>query len=321
MSSAINWTDENWNIWDGCDAASEGCDNCYAAAMANRFWETEKFSDIQLHSDRFYKPLYWRKPRKVFVNSMGDFFHSKVPNEWRDRAMAIMAMCPDHTFQILTKRPKIMRDYLSDSLLPDRLYCEAWSLISDFSGEFQKRMQQAIKSNTLREGTRYKRALCLPLNNVWLGVSIENQKQRNIRIPLLLETPAQTRMVSIEPLIGELPNGLSYSPIPDCEHQLEDGCCDHPINPTTECHWWICPQVKCVKGDIHWVIIGGESGRGARFCDPQWIKTIVDLEQQHSAIWVKQLGSNCGLDTKGKGEDWSDPNFPPSLKIRQFPNN
>lgn len=178
--SAIEWTDATWNPVTGCDRVSEGCDHCYAQtlakrlkAMGNRRYQRDgdpKTSGpgfgVTLHWDQLGLPLRWRQPRVVFVNSMSDLFHDDVPDDFIANTFLTMAVTPQHTYQVLTKRPGRMASLL-----------RRWEGTPD-CGEL------------------------VGLPNVWLGTSVENQKWANVRIPKLLRTPAAVRFLSCEPLLG-----------------------------------------------------------------------------------------------------------------------
>lgn len=110
-SSKIEWTDETWNPVSGCEKVSEGCRNCYAETIAHRFWGSRPFREVRCHPERLERPLHWKKPRRVFVNSMSDLFHEDVPDEFIDQVFAVMALTPQHSYQILTKRPERMLQY------------------------------------------------------------------------------------------------------------------------------------------------------------------------------------------------------------------
>jgi protein gp37 len=177
--TSIEWADKVWNPVTGCTKVSEGCRNCYAERIAKRFWNGRKFGDIQCHPDRLDAPFHWKKPAKIFVNSMSDLFHEEVSDWFIDQVFNVAIHNPQHVFIILTKRP-------------------------------------------------IKMLCCAPLvaaNNVWLGVSVENQQAADERIPLLLQTPAAIRFVSVEPMLSRI-----SLPLPG----------------------------------IDWVICGGESGANAR---------------------------------------------------------
>ena len=211
MSTDIEWTDETWNPVTGCTKVSPGCDHCYAERVTERFHGKGAFERIVLHPDRLDKPLHWRKPRKVFVNSMSDLFHEQVPDTFIGLVWQVMAETPQHTFQILTKRHARMRSFL-------------------------------------RQWPNYE-----PLPNVWLGVSVEDQKWADIRVPALIQTPAAVRFLSCEPLLG--PVRIGYMSLLD------------------------------------WVIVGGESGPGARPMHPDWAR---DLRDQCEAAGVPFLFKQWG---------------------------
>ena len=186
----ISWTNETWNPIVGCSKISAGCANCYAANAAKsprlqQFSQYEKVGNwdgtIEFVESQLLKPLSWKKPRKIFICSMADIFHDNVKEEWLDRIFSVIVVCPQHTFQILTKRPERMQEYLSDPLTVDR--------IEEAGYEFTHNMD------------------CLnnwPLPNLWLGTSVENQKAADDRIPSLLMTPAAVRFLSCEPLLEKI---------------------------------------------------------------------------------------------------------------------
>lgn len=222
MSTEIEWTDETWNFLAGCSPVSEGCRNCYAAkeairlagnphpAIGGKYAGTAEMRGlgrarravftgrVNFHAPALEKPLRVQKPRRWFVNSMSDLFHPEVPFEVVDRAFAVMALCPQHTFQILTKRPERMAEYLSAPDAPRR--------ISRAAAEFQGLPMAMI---------------LWPLPNVWLGTSVENQAAADERIPKLALCPAAVRFLSCEPLLGPVdvrwwfhPEGDFYDGIP-----------------------------------------------------------------------------------------------------------
>ena len=162
----IEWTDATWNPFIGCSRVSEGCRHCYAERIAGRL-----------------VPLHWRKPRRVFVNSMSDLFHENAPDEWIDQAFAVMALCPQHTFQALTKRPKRMLDWVRKNSTGGRIF--------HLASQIDPKKYGAVSGSW-------------PLPNVWLGVSVEHQEAADARIPLLLQTPAAVRFISAEPLLGRV---------------------------------------------------------------------------------------------------------------------
>jgi protein gp37 len=182
-----------WNPVTGCDRVSPGCDRCYAASMARRLkaMKSPRYQRdgdprtsgpgfaVTLHSDVLTVPLRWRKPRRVFVNSMSDLFHKDVPDAYLAEVFAVMAVTGQHTYQILTKRPARARALLS-------------------SPGFQ---QQVRDRQTAGVWPRHGGTDVWPLPNVWLGVSAESQQWADTRLPKLLDTPAAIRFVSCEPLL------------------------------------------------------------------------------------------------------------------------
>ncbi|AQT25878.1 hypothetical protein SimranZ1_66 [Mycobacterium phage SimranZ1] len=189
-NTGIEWTDATWNPVTGCTEVSPGCDHCYAKTFAERWRGTpghyfENGFDVQLRPDKLDQPLRWRKPRKIFVNSMSDLFHDQVPDEYIAKVFAVMALAERHTFQLLTKRHGRMRSLLtSDEFAAD---------VHKF-GTFYSMRLASVTKDPRDEGRRF--ALELPLPNVWLGVSTENQKWADVRIPALLDTPAAIRFIS-----------------------------------------------------------------------------------------------------------------------------
>jgi protein gp37 len=186
--------------------------------------------------DRLTLPLHWKRPRKIFVNSQSDLFHEDVSFEVIDRAFAVMALCPQHTFQILTKRPDRMLEYLKNE--DDRV-----NAIEARAGEFG-----ACHCNIACTRERW------PLPNVWLGTSVENQKAVDLRIPDLIVVPAAVRFLSCEPLLGGL--DVAKWLVPD---EVDCGGYDPAFK-------------KC----LDWIIAGGESGPLARPMHPDWVRGLRD---------------------------------------------
>ncbi len=205
--TAIEWTatrhpdgtstpGATWNPIRGCSRVSKGCEHCYAERVAARASGFSQPYHGLLHASGAWNgvirsvasalelPLHWRRPRRVFVNSMSDLFHEGVADEWLDRIFAVMALAPQHTFQVLTKRPERMRRYFD--LSPDN-------------------REEAIGASmrTLTQG-KHPGLIDLPLPHVWLGTSVENQETAAARIPELLDTPARVRFLSCEPLLGRI---------------------------------------------------------------------------------------------------------------------
>jgi protein gp37 len=290
-SSAIEWTDATWNPVTGCDRVSPGCAHCYALDLAarlkrmgNRRYQKDgapKSSGpgfgVTLHEDVLEKPLRWRRPRRVFVNSMSDLFHEEVPDEYIAKVFAAMAAAPQHTFQVLTKRPERMRDWFAwegDGIN------RCGTVRNEFDWNFAQRCEPMA------------RLFDWPLPNVWLGVSIENRRFVH-RADLLRETPAAVRFISAEPLLGPL--------------QISPG------NIGT----WPKGQDGLVLRDIDWLIVGGESGPSHRPIRPEWVRQLRDsAELQRVAFFFKQWGGRTpkagGRELDGR--TWSE--FPAALPVR-----
>jgi len=284
--TSIEWTDVSWNPVRGCSRVSRGCEHCYAERIAARFagkgGRFEGFVQIsnghpqwtgkvQLIEAKLEEPQHWRQPRRVFVNSMSDLFYEDLHHNHRAKVAVAMQQAPWHTYQILTKRPEVMRDF-----------AQWWCM-----------------QNTEPR---------LP-SNWWMGVSVEDQKTADERIPVLLETPAKVRFVSYEPALGPV----------DVKTYLEFESCGggHRTRNTR----------------LNWVIIGGESGPGARPFDLEWARnTVRQCRASSVPVFVKQLGSRPTTDhrtrpegespfvilrdSKGGGEmsEW-----PEDLRVREYP--
>lgn len=233
--SKIEWTDATWNPVTGCTKVSQGCANCYAERMAVRLQEMGQPNyangfRVTMHEHMLDRPLSWKKPRLVFVNSMSDLFHKDVPTQFIQRVFAVMERASHHVFQVLTKRADRLRQIAAD--LP-------WPA------------------------------------NVWMGVSVENQDAA-WRIDELRQVPAAVRFLSLEPLIGPLPS-LDL-----------DG--------------------------IHWAIVGGESGHGARSMDPEWVRTIRNQCRCSGVpFFFKQWGgvNKAQMGRELDGRTWDE--FPSSV--------
>lgn len=229
MSTTIEWTDETWNPIVGCSRVSPGCDHCYAVGVVHRQMSpqhvgltikrpgepTDWNGQITVAESRMDQPLRWRKPRRIFVNSLSDLFHPEVTNETIARIFAVMALAPQHTFQVLTKRARRMAFLLSTDTF--------WAEVLDETDRLRPEQD-------LDMGFRY-------LSNVWLGTSVESDRY-TFRAEHLRRTPAAVRFISAEPLLGPLPS----------------------LDLT----------------GIDWLIVGGESGPGARPMHPDWVRDLRD---------------------------------------------
>jgi protein gp37 len=287
--TSIEWTDATWNPVTGCTKVSAGCKNCYAETIANRrlphggFTDRE-FTEVRCHPERLAIPLHWRKPRRVFVNSMSDLFHETVSDEFIDQVFAVMALCPQHTFQVLTKRPERML-----------AYCNTAN-ISVFGA-----LGQAIteRASTLRQEFR---AYSWPLPNVWLGVSVEDQATADERIPLLLETTAAVRFVSAEPLLG--PIDLSaYMRTPLISWAICGGESGHGARPCNVA--WIRSIVEqCKAAEV--AVFVKQIGARAR-----------EDGCKDGHVWVGKNPSSLHRLLHRKGGDPSE--WPEDLRVRAFP--
>jgi protein gp37 len=229
--SAIQWTDATWNPVTGCSKVSPGCAHCYAETLSLRFgwskvpWLPEYAAEnVVLHPERLDQPRRWRRPRRVFVNSMSDLFHELVPDAYIHDVFDRMARADWHSYQLLTKRPERMAEVVSAYY-------------------------------ALRPGK-------VPLPQVWLGASIENDRW-TARADAVRRTPAAVRFISAEPLLGPLPS----------------------LDLT----------------EIDWLIVGGESGAGARPMRPEWARRLRDQAlASGTAFFFKQWG---GRTPKAHGRE------------------
>ena len=255
------WTEATWNPITGCSLVSSGCKNCYAMRLAGgrlknhssrRGLTTETPNgpvwngEVRFNENWLDQPTIWLEPKRIFVVAHGDLFHEKVPFEWIDRVFDVMTddKCQRHTFQVLTKRPERMKEYV----------------------------------------TRRRR---LP-PNIWIGTSVEDQESAEKRIQHLIETPAHVRWVSAEPLLG-------------------------PID---------LHGIKMLKYDrrsvlmgLEWVVIGGESGPGARPMECNWAGDIIEVCRDYEvAVFMKQLSQASAPGTYKKIEHWYK-----ELQVREYP--
>lgn len=276
-NTKIEWTDATWNPIKGCSRVSPGCLNCYAERQAHRFNKSGYWAEgltvirqgrpgwsgaISHCPDTLAKPTRWRKPRRVFVCSGSDMAHESADPAFQLAMFGIMAATPHHTYQVLTKRPKALRD-LFDSL--ERRSEKARELFPADSKAW--RTHQVLAAASLAQGVaRLEPGSHWPLPNVWIGVSAEDQQRYDERWPELAGIPAALRWISAEPLLGPINLRLDREERPD------------------------------------WVVVGGESGPGARPCAMEWIQHIVDQCREHRVpVFVKQLGA-C-IVSEGRAAD------------------
>lgn len=202
-ANGIAWTDATWNPIRGCSRVSEGCRNCYAEGFAARFsGEGRPFEglarfvngrpqwtgEVELVPEHLEDPLRWKKPRKVFVNSVSDLFHEKLKLQTIADIWAVMVLADGHTFQVLTKRAERMHSVL----------------MGDERAEFAHLVDESLEDLCLDRGLSRSPSYQLDAPNIWIGVSVENQEAAHERLPALLEVPAAVRWVSAEPLLGPL---------------------------------------------------------------------------------------------------------------------
>jgi protein gp37 len=337
--TSIEWTDASWNplraknretgkVGWYCSHISPGCGDqsgggCYAEAINRRLgthidYRSQDLGKVETFLDEkmLIQPLRWQKPRKIFVCSMSDLFGDWVEDQDLDEIHAVMALARYHTFQVLTKRPERMREYYKSPTLAKRIFLEItkyaeprpddfcdWMLMNQSAMEQHHENIQAIRDNRKPHYLPEDMILELPLPNVWLGVSVEDQRRADERIPLLLDTLATVRWISAEPLLSDvdLSAHLDYSP------------------------------------SLNWVVVGGESGPDARVFDIGWARSIISqCKMAGVACFVKQLGARphkwlrdhpkglpacetflplCLKDRKGGNpEEW-----PAELRVREYP--
>lgn len=279
----IEWTDYSWNPVVGCTKVSDGCANCYAERSArlhyNKDFPNGWDGHVKLFLERTHQPLSWSAPLRIFVGSMGDFFHPKITNEFRDKILATIAICHQHTFIILTKRPDEMLSYLTMKVgTPwiNRVARDISLLIQDamsFTSRHDRWAEIKHLAKQLMMGNYW------PLPNVWHGVSISSEKDLWM-VEELLKTPAAIRFVSFEPMLGPVDLGLSVGRKHGAEYHNKYGPCT-------------CDRDK----RIDWVIVGGESGPGARPMYPGWPRSIRDQCQDAGVpFFFKQHGEWVGYD-------------------------
>jgi len=269
--SNIIYAPKSWNPISGCSPVSEGCANCWAKAMARR--QRQEWGTVHLHEKRLEQPLHWRKPRTVAVAFMGDLFHDQVPDDFIDKVFAVMALTPQHTYLLLTKRPERMWAYLTTGKPHQRIANQGFGInrYSSYAAEVTQRERW-------------------PLPNVFLGVSCENQARADECIPLLLETPAAHRWVSLEPLLGAISLSL-------------DGTAPGG-------------RYEPVGDRLDWCVIGGESGPHARPCDLGWIRGIRDqCKAAGVPCYVKQDSDRYpGKQGRIPDDLWSVKELPDALQ-------
>jgi protein gp37 len=299
----IEWTDATVNVVNGCTVCSPGCANCYAMRAGGRSLPGHPCTGLTKPSNaghvwtgeaRFneralLQPLRWKRPRRIFWNAHGDLFHENVPDDWIDRCFAVMALTPQHQHQVLTKRSARMRAYFSAPMLRQQM-----------RGDHVREINRSGR-NPNKGCTPDAMLAPYPLTNVWLGVSVEDQTRADERIPDLLATPAAVRFLSCEPLLG--PINLKR-----IRNAAELG---GPLNALTG-YQSLTPAGGAGVGyyfaqddepvpQINWVIVGGESGTGARPMHPDWARSLRDQCAAASVSFLfKQWGDWLPIGDRDK---------------------
>lgn len=339
----IEWTDftvnpfrfrnlETGKVGHHCAKVSPGCANCYASTMQagpylsglTYIAENKSKGKFFLDDAVLQQVLKRKKPCRIFWCDMTDMFLEDYPDEWIDRCFAVMALTPQHTHQVLTKRADRMREYVAARF---------------GAGHRGDKINELIRAwHPLPSGRTFPRYCeAWPLPNVWLGVSVEDQQRADERIPLLLQTPAAVRFISAEPLLG--PVDLEKVPLPDAYLTMNgiSGVAQPLAEKGTESDdYRYCRRLEF---KLDWVIVGGESGPGARSCDVAWVRSIVQqCKTAGVPVFCKQLGAKvqfkdtcmdperCAgphqgsivlklIDRKGGNpEEW-----PSDLRVREMP--
>lgn len=286
-NSKIEWTDSTWNFLVGCEKVSAGCKNCYAIQTSWIRQHNPKMKDkfegvvektpggqlnwtgrVNVSESALLIPLKKKKPTKYFVNSLSDLFHENVPFPIIDKAFAVMAIAMQHTFQILTKRPKRMLEYFSRPDLQDCITTAIADMAQNPSADYE--LTAAASQDLFENG--------LPLHNVHIGVSCEDQKTADERIPFLLQVPAAVRFLSCEPLLDAL-DLSEYMILTDTNQSNTELAEKRGWGYDDWSGGFVGPGEKDsiygARSGIHWIIAGGESGPGARPVHPDWIRSLV----------------------------------------------
>lgn len=312
--TGIQWCDATWNPIRGCSRVSEGCRHCYAEAVAARFCgpgqpyeglvkvaarrqievdaageptgrardakEARWNGEVRFVAEHLADPLKWKKPRRIFVNSMSDLFHERLTNEQIAAVFGVMAACPQHQFIVLTKRARRMREWfewINKSITGH--WHGRWGVMFEHlqavlgENATDAAWQRAVAHEPSPTSLGDAGCHAWPLPNVILGVSVENQAAADERIPDLLATPAAVRAISAEPLLGPLQLGV----------KVGSGFefFDYGIGNVPR---------------LDWVIAGCESGPGARACSTDWLRSLRDqCKEAGVAFFLKQAREDMSL--------------------------
>lgn len=286
--TAISWTDATWQVTYGCDKVSPGCDNCYAIKTTHRLAHNPnpKVSDhtqglveitddglldwtgvVRLLPHNLGTPSRWRKPRRIFVDSQADLFHKDVPTEYIARVFAVMATATHHIFQVLTKRHARLRTLLNDP--------EFRALVEKIRFEYPH--------TSVFDGITW------PLPNVHIGVSVEDQRWADLRIPALLDTPAAVRWISAEPLLG--PVDLHHTSDGRLSYWLAGRPDWTPDVATSAGRAKVRTSSLTIGPRLDWVVAGGESGARAHAAHPDWFRRLAaQCHAAGAAFQFKQWG-------------------------------
>lgn len=356
----IQWTGRTWQVTAGCKEWSPGCLNCYARRDARRMGSNpnEKVrrryeglvvldakkklrwsGEVRLLPEQIVLPLRWGQPETIFVNSLSDLFQKGVSFKFIAAVFGVMAMCRRHTFQVLTKRPNVMRLWME------------WITEEAGDGNEVTYCNEAAKRAIIQHAENVEAArrilarhlpmtdLSWPLPNVWMGTSVEDQQRANERIPDLIATPAALRFLSCEPLLEQidLSKFLRTPPVGMARDHLSCTC-----GHAADYHWLApgdddsCSALECTceafrLPSIHWVIPGGESGPGARPNSIAWVRSLIkQCREAGVSAFVKQLGASVlgrdcehGRDDNAcrfvdrKGGDMAE--WAEDLRVREMP--
>lgn len=300
-NSKIEWCDHTFNPWIGCTKISAACDNCYAEAFAKRTggpkWGKDEPRRLTSHAN-WQKPLAWDRKAarlgvryRVFCASLADVFDVEVPDDWRDRLLALIAATPHLDWLLLTKRPKVAADYLgmpADTAAERAGHgatlngwdCETACAVVNWINGWSRWHDAFVDGNPL-DGS----APRWPLPNLWLGTTVENQAMAEARIPWLMKAPAAKRFLSCEPLLGPV-DIARWTTIPS---RYADYC-DAVGGPP--------PAI----GILDWIIAGGESGARARPSHPDWFRSLRD---QCAAAGVPFLFKQWGEWAPARPDGWT----------------
>jgi protein gp37 len=321
-NTKISWTDATVNVNVGCSRVSAGCQHCYAeqvvAGLARKMAavnpETAAFyadltqpsssgprwtGVVKLHEEHLQLPIQWRRGRRIFLNSLSDTFHESLTDDSIARVFAMMAAAPQHTFQVLTKRPARMEAFFRKVSLGD---------VVDVARTFVAKRKFQSKDLIYDHLLTIKNNVW-PLPNVWLGVSVEDQKTADERIPLLLQTPAEIRFLSCEPLLAPVAVSQRLGRFIYWPYFI--GPCKHGRHP-----WTRCEDGCDYTSGIDWVICGSESGMGHRPMDLDWARSLRDqCVASKVAFFYKQgPGNKAGMNPTLDGVTWHE--FPNTKLVR-----